>query len=132
MGRRLLQAHAQPQPQVRENELDLVERLPPEVLGAQHLRLALLDELADRADVGVLQAVGRAHGELELIDALVQVLVGNRDRRLRRLVRLLQILFRRVDVDEDVEVVANQARPEDTASRALTAPSVHTSTVSLS
>jgi len=41
----------------RSDFLDLVERLTAEVLGLQHLRLRLANQLADGLNVGVLQAV---------------------------------------------------------------------------
>ena len=55
--------------------LDLVERLAAEVLRLQHLGLGLLHQLADGPDVRVLQAVVGADRQLELLDALVEVLV---------------------------------------------------------
>src|SRR5262249_24533454 len=51
----LIHAHPQTQPHGVENLLDLVEALPAEVLRLQHLGLGLGDELADGADVRVLQ-----------------------------------------------------------------------------
>src|SRR5262245_18847170 len=67
----VVELHAERQPHAGEDLLDLVERLAPEVLGLEHLRLGLLDQLADRPDVGVLQAVVRAHRQLQLVHALV-------------------------------------------------------------
>src|SRR5215217_6428995 len=55
--RRLIHAHPEAEPHGVQDLLDLVERLAPEVLRLQHLRLGLLHELADGADVGVLQAI---------------------------------------------------------------------------
>ena len=55
--------------------LDLVQRLSAEVLRLQHLAFGLLHELANRPDIRVLQAVVRTHRQLELLDALVEVLV---------------------------------------------------------
>src|ERR1051326_1785755 len=56
-ARGLIDAHAEAQPHRVENLLDLVEALSAEVLRLQHLRLGLVHELADGADVRVLQAV---------------------------------------------------------------------------
>ena len=55
-----------------QNLLDLVQRLAAEVRRAQHLGLGLLNEVADVDDVVVLQAVRRAHRQLELVDLLEQ------------------------------------------------------------
>src|SRR5262245_47695716 len=49
--RGLVEAHAQAQSHRVQDLLDLVERLPAEVLRLQHLRLGLLHELANRPDV---------------------------------------------------------------------------------
>src|SRR5207244_5684143 len=81
-GSRLIDAHAEAQPHRVQDFLDLVQTLAPEVLRLQHLRFGLLDELADRSDVRVLQAVVRAHRELQLLDRLVPVLVARACRRL--------------------------------------------------
>ena len=58
-----------------EHLLDLVQRLAAEVLRLEHLGLGLLHQLADVADVRVLEAVGRAHRELELVDRAEEVRV---------------------------------------------------------
>ena len=97
--------------------LDLVEALAAEVLGLEHLAFGLLHQLANRADVRVLEAVVRPDGQLELFDALVEVLVADADARLigRGLGLLLGAFF---EVDEDVQVVANQLRATATPRRA--------------
>ena len=59
--------------QVLEDVLDLVERLPAEVLRLQHLGLVPLHQLVDVLDAGVLQTVLGPDGELELVDALEPV-----------------------------------------------------------
>src|SRR3569833_1471913 len=64
--------HAQMQTHLRQDFLDLVERLAAEVRGAEHFRRGLLDEVADIDDVVVLEAVGRTHRKLELVDLLEQ------------------------------------------------------------
>ena len=40
-----------------QNLFDLVQRFPPEVFGLEHFAFALLDQLADRSDLCVLQTV---------------------------------------------------------------------------
>ena len=47
---------------------DLLERLLPEVLDLQDLALGLANEIAQRADVRVLERVHRAHRQLEIVD----------------------------------------------------------------
>src|SRR5262249_23026791 len=64
--------HAEMETHLSEHFLDFVERLAAEVRGAEHLRLGLLDEVADVNDVVVLEAVGRTHRKLELVDLLEQ------------------------------------------------------------
>src|SRR5262249_9740385 len=66
--------HAEVQAHLGEDVLDLLERLAAEVAELEHLRFALLHELADRLDLGGAQAVARAHGQLQLLDALVEQL----------------------------------------------------------
>lgn len=63
------------EPETLEDLLDLVVALPSVVLELEHLRLRPFGELVDVLDAGVLQAVLRADGEFERIDALVEVLV---------------------------------------------------------
>jgi hypothetical protein len=80
--------------------------LRPKFFGLEHFGFRLLHQLADGPDVRVLQTVVRTHGELELLDALVQVLVEHAGARLLglRVDRLTGIF----EVDEDVQVIANQ------------------------
>jgi hypothetical protein len=80
---------------------DLVERLAAEVLGLEHLGFAALHELADQADVRVLQAVRRAHRQLELVHRAEQVRVH----RLRLLEAGQRRLLALLEVDEDAELV---------------------------
>src|SRR5580700_667 len=47
---------------------DLVDRLLAEVRDRVELCLGLRDQVADRLDAGALEAVVRAHTELELLD----------------------------------------------------------------
>src|SRR5881275_2613839 len=63
-------AHAEGQPEAGQHVLDLVERFTAEVLRREHLPLGALHEIAERADVRVLEAVRGADGEVELLDRL--------------------------------------------------------------
>src|SRR5207253_1548209 len=88
-----------------ENFLDLVEGLAAEVLGLEHFVFALLHELANRLDIGVLQAVVRAHGELELLDGAVQMLEA---RVVRSVLRSFDGFHGLLEVDEDAHVILHQ------------------------
>src|SRR3954454_18609179 len=59
---------AQVQPARVERLDDLVDRLLAEVRDRVELALGLRDEVADGLDAGTLEAVVRAHAELELLD----------------------------------------------------------------
>src|SRR3984885_14365561 len=59
--RQVLQPPPERQAPVGEDFLDLVEGLAAEVFDLEHVLLGALDQLADVLDVGVLQAVERAH-----------------------------------------------------------------------
>src|SRR5579859_8192319 len=100
-----VELHAQAEAHLHQYILDLVERFPPEVLGLQHFVLALLHELADGLDVGVLQAVVAAHGKLQLFNGAVQVL---EPRIVNGVLRHLDVFGRLVDVDEDNHVILHQ------------------------
>ena len=105
--RRLIDPHAEAQAHRVQDLLDLVQALAAEVLRLEHLGLGLLHQLANRADVRVLEAVVRTHRQLELLDALVEVFVADAGARLigGGFGLLLGALF---EVDEDVQVIANQ------------------------
>ena len=99
---------AEAEAEVDELVLDFVEGLFAEVAVLEHVVLGLEGELADGGDVGVVEAVGGADGELDFVDAHVEdaaeavaLLVGGELGA--RGVAGLQLV--RV-VDEDVEVVA--------------------------
>jgi competence protein ComEC len=70
-----IETHAEGEPHLSQDGLDLVERLLAEVLRLEQLRLRALHQVGDAADVGRLEAVGRPHGQLELVHAPEQVLV---------------------------------------------------------
>src|SRR4051794_38959175 len=88
----------------REGLLDLLDRLLAEVRDRGELVLGLADEVADRLDADALQAVVRAHAELELLDR--EVLHPVRERRLLSLCgsRSLAEALDLVDVREDREL----------------------------
>src|SRR5688500_2081131 len=65
-------AHAERQTEAGENIFDLIERLPSEVLGGEHLALGPLYQIPERTDVGILEAVRGTDGEVELFDRLGQ------------------------------------------------------------
>src|SRR5215471_13655814 len=71
--REVVELHAEVQAHRGEHLLDLVQRLAAEVLRLQHLGLGALYELADQADVRVLEEVRRPHRELELVHRAEQV-----------------------------------------------------------
>src|SRR6266702_1829281 len=96
--------HAERQAHLREDFLDLVQRLAAEVLGLEHLGFGLLNKFADGGDVCVLQAVVAADGEFEFFDRAVEVLVASR-RAVERVVAGFHLLFK---VDEDAHVVPEQ------------------------
>src|SRR5918911_2440486 len=77
----------QRQPVRREGLLDLLDRLLAEVRDRRELVLALHDEVADRLDADALEAVVRAHTELELLDREVLHPMRERDVRARPAVR---------------------------------------------
>src|SRR5580698_4124282 len=101
----LIDLHAKRETHLSKDFLDLVEALAAEVLGLEHLGFGLLDQLADGRDVGVLEAVVAAHGELELLNRSVQVLVADRGAIVVRKATRLHLLL---EVDEDVHVVFEQ------------------------
>src|SRR5688500_8003116 len=101
VGRPVRHFHAEMQAHRRQHFLDLVQRLPAEVRGAEHLRLGLLDEVADIDDVVVLQAVRRTDGKLQLVDLLQQRRVEGELRRHFFDALLLRLL----EGDEDRQLV---------------------------
>src|SRR5712691_4386973 len=70
-----VETHAEVEAHLAQDGLDLVQRLLAEVLRLEQLALALLHEVGDRPDVRRLQAIGGAHGELQLVDVAEEVLV---------------------------------------------------------
>src|ERR1700676_870603 len=100
--------HAEMEPHLRQHLLDLVQGLAAEVRRPQHLGLGFLYEIADVDDVVVLEAVGRAHGELELVHLAQQVLVEWQLARRLRLYRRPRLL----EVDEELQLVLQDASGE--------------------
>src|SRR5918993_3513209 len=82
-----LELHAQGQAARGEHFLDFVERLAAQVRGLEQLVLGALDQVTDVIDVFGLQAVGGAHGELELVHRAQQ----------NRIELLRAALYRRVE-----------------------------------
>ena len=64
----LLEPHPEIQSFTLEEIGDLLERLLAEVLDLQDLALRLADQIAERADVRVLERVHRANRQLEVVD----------------------------------------------------------------
>jgi len=60
-----IQLHPEGQTHFGKYFFDLVERFPSEIFGLQHFSLGLLDQFADRLDVGVLEAVVGPHGKFQ-------------------------------------------------------------------
>src|SRR6187399_3541666 len=104
--RRLIQSHAEAESHAVQDLLNLVQRLAAEVLRFEHLGLGLLHQLANRADVRVLEAVVGPYRQFQLFHALVEILVERSRTGLLgcRLGGFPGIL----KVDEDVQVIANQ------------------------
>src|ERR1700694_4264986 len=98
--------HPEMQPHLRQHFLDLVERLAAEIRRAQHLGLGLLHQIADVDDVVVLETIGRAHRELELVDLLEERRVEGEVRNGFRRGLALGLL----EIDEHVELVLQDAR----------------------
>ena len=107
--RPVLELHAEREAPGGEHFLDLVERLAAQVRRLQQLGLGALDQVADVVDVLGLEAVGRAHRELEVVDRPQQDRV---DLRLRRLLALLARGLQRREhrqlVDQDARGVAHR------------------------
>src|SRR5262245_8870770 len=95
--------HPEGEAHFAENVLDLFQRLPAEVPVLEHLALALLHQVTDVLDLGGPQAVARADGELQLLDALLQQTADAQDVFVDLLFHFL--LDRLLEVDEEVEVV---------------------------
>src|ERR1700674_953980 len=100
-----VELHAQREAHLHQDIFDLVERFAAEVFGLQHFIFALLDELANGLDIGVLQAVVRTHGKLELFNGTVQVL---ETRIVRDVLRSFDGFNRLFEVDEDAHVILDQ------------------------
>src|SRR5581483_4274921 len=103
----LVDLHSQAQPHGTENFFDLVQRLPSEVFRLQHFGFGLLDQLANRLNVCILQAVVAAHRKLQLFDRTVQIFVLDLGLAVFRGGAGLDIFF---EVDEDIHVVFQQLR----------------------
>src|SRR5438552_3346610 len=112
-GRRLVlevaaHVHAEAEVHLAQDVLDLLERLAPEIAVLEHLGLALLHQVADGLDLRRAQAVARAHAQLQLLDALLELLAHPHDVLVHLLGDLL--LDRLLEVDEEREVVPQDLR----------------------
>jgi hypothetical protein len=95
--------HAEAETLVLEDLLDLGQRRLAEVLVAEQLGLGLLDEVAERLDVHLREAVAAAHRQLEVVDRGAQELVA--------LVVAALLVLVVVHVQRGGGVAAIQARP---------------------
>src|SRR4029077_3481424 len=101
----LVEFHAQREAHLHQYIFDLVERFATKVFSLQHLVLALLHELANGLNVGVLQAVVRAHRKLQLFDGAVEML---ETRIMRRIWQRFNAVDGLLKVDEDAHVVFDE------------------------
>src|SRR5437016_848369 len=109
-----VEAHAEHQPVALQHLLDLGEGLLAEVRRAQQLDLGGLHHVADVVNVLGLEAVGAAHGELELVHRTQQYRI---ELHLRDLGRRL---FLALQVDEHRQLVL-----QDAAGAAAHLPGLH-------
>src|SRR5690606_33461529 len=108
--RPVLELHAQGQAARGKDFLDFVERLATQVGGLEQLVFGALDQIADVVDVFGLQAVGRTHGQLEVVDRTQQHGVDLRGAAYRCLVGIAHAFKRGKDRDlvhEDAGRLAN-------------------------
>src|SRR2546426_98653 len=70
-----IKAHAEGEPHLSQDGLDLVQRFLPEILRLEQLRLGSLDQVGDGADIGGLVGVGGANRQLQLVHAPKERLV---------------------------------------------------------
>src|SRR5262245_40249369 len=78
-GSMFVELHSQSESHTGQNVLDFVQRLAPEILGLQHLGLALLNQVTNGFNVRVLQAIVGTDRKLELINRFVEMFVVRRD-----------------------------------------------------
>src|SRR5450759_5836444 len=98
--------HAEMQAHLRQHFLDFVERLAAEIRRAQHHVFSLLHQVADIDDVVVLETVGRAHRQLELVHLLEE---GRIERKIGNGLSG-GLLARLLEIHEHVELVLQNAR----------------------
>src|SRR5581483_3171564 len=91
----LVNHHAEAEAHRGQDVLDFVQRLAAEILGLEHFGFGLLDEVADRLDIRVLQTVVGADREFKLVNRLLEIFVD----------RLVHVLLK---VDEDGHVILDQ------------------------
>ena len=101
-----IEFHAQTQTKLLQFVFDFVERFLAEVAILEHLGLGFLGKLTDGGDVRVVQAIRRAHAQLDFVHAHVEQLLELHvffAHTGRRFVELDHFL---VEVDENIEVMA--------------------------
>src|SRR5450432_2041421 len=101
----LIELHAQREAHLHQYIFDFVERFAAEVFGLEHFVFALLDQLANGLDVGVLEAIVRTHGKLQLFDGTVEMLEARIVGGVRQRLDAVHRLFK---VDEDAHVVFDE------------------------
>ena len=89
-----------------EHILDLGERFLAEILGVQHVLFAASDQIADRANVCVLEAVVRTYRKLEFVNRFVEQIVAHERRTCDVLVFIL--FFFLFEIDKDRHVIFHQ------------------------
>ena len=67
--------HGKGQTHARKDLLNLVERFAAKVLRFEHVRFTLGHQFPDVSDIGVLQTIIGPHGELQLFNGFIEVLV---------------------------------------------------------
>ena len=102
--------HAESQAELLQFVLDFVKRLLSEVAVFEHFGFCLHGKLADRGDIGVVEAVGRADGEFDLVDAHVQELLEPGVFLADLLWRLIEFNLVVVVTDEDIQMMTEDGR----------------------
>src|SRR6185436_16477158 len=72
----IVKLHSEIQTHAAQDVANFSERLLPKVLGGEHLSFRALDQVANRFDTGVLQAIVRTNRKLELVDRTIELIVA--------------------------------------------------------
>src|SRR4029077_6474661 len=105
-----IEFHPKTQPKLLQFVLDFVQRFLAKIAILQHFGLGFLRKLTNGGDIRVVQTIGGAHAELDLIHAHVEqllelyVLFAHPGRRFVELDHVF------VEVDENIEVMAQNRR----------------------